>query len=583
MNKENRTNTDFRDELAREQVRLVFQDLSTMQSVSFIVAIVLSFIARNDIPHEDIFAWDLMILTVVASRIVLRHRFLKVREGPFSAGYWKKAYLVLAFISGIVWGLSAFTIFPAGGPWIVAIFLLAIASLSAATTMSHSSIRLGPVAWAGPVLLLYAVRSFAEGGEPGYAIGSLIMLYLFGVIRFSLIHNRAITSAISLKFENLRLFEEVGKTNVLLYQDIIRRRQAEEALDKYRQHLEQLVERRTAELLEVEKRYRLLFENARDAIFIIDAEGRDAGKIAAANETAEKMHGYTIAELLKMTIRDVDSSRDEKLSPERLELILQGERLKAEIKHRRRDGTIFPVEISSGIFDQGGHRYAFAIERDITERKKAEEKIKASLAEKEILLKEIYHRTRNNMQVISGLLNLASMSIGDSGLKQVFKETQDRIMAMALVHEKLYKSKDLSNLDMKEYIEDLSAAVMESYRANAERVSLKIAAERIPLSIDLVVPCGLIINELLSNSLKYAFPGRRQGEIGIAVHKKGEEMELVYADNGVGLPEGFDIKKTRTLGLRLVNNLVSGQLKGQLQVHRKNGTEYRINFNLTEQ
>ena len=242
-------------------------------------------------------------------------------------------------------------------------------------------------------------------------------------------------------------------------------------------------------------------------------------------------------------------------------------------------------------------RKALQMARERAERKQAEEKLrkyrkhleqlveertaelKASLIEKEILLKEIYHRTKNNMQVISGLLNLQSMSFEDDGLQQAFRETQDRIRAMALVHERLYKSKDLSNLDIKEYIEDLCSAIMESYPQQKAKISVKLEVESISMPIEIAAPCGLIINELLSNSLKHAFPMDRTGEIRIAVgQKKGDEITLTYSDNGVGFPDGLDISKARTLGLRLVHNLVSVQLKGRLDVFRNGGARFEITF-----
>ncbi len=570
------------DEIRMEQVRLAFKDLPTMQTASFIVALVLSWLIWKIVPPAHIFAWDLLILGVVASRIMLYYRFLRVRNGSFAAEDWQKRFLVLSLISGTVWGLSAFMIFPVCNVGVIAIFLLALASLAAATTITHAAIRTASASWAVPALLLYAAHCVVMGGAPDYTLAFLTVLYLLAVLRLSLIHNKNITSAITLKFENLDLIENVKKANEHLSQDIFRRKQAEKALNEYRQELERLVEKRTAELLETEKRYRLLFEKAHDAIFIIDAEGPDSGRIVAANETAASMHGYTVEELLKMSIMDVDSPEDARLSVERRALIMKGQWLHAVINHRKKDGTIFPVEISSGLMEQGGHKYFFAIERDVTERRKTDEKIAAALKEKEVLLKEVYHRTKNNMQVISSLLGLQAAAVEDRLLQRAFKEMQDRIRAMSLVHEELYESTDLSNLDMKRYLEALALGMKESYIADTARISIDVEAESIPLSIDLAIPCGLIINELLANSLKYAFPGWMTGSIRIGLHRtSGDELELAYSDNGIGLPEGLDIKTTKTLGLRLVNNLVASQLRGTLQVHRENGAAFVIRFSST--
>jgi len=206
----------FKDDILREQVRLAVKQIPTMQIASFIVALVLSYTVRDIVPHTRILIWVLMVLTTVVSRIVLSYRFFKVSESPFDAEYWKNAYLLLALVSGIVWGLSAFLIFPAGNFALISLFVLVITSLSASTTISHSSIQFGPAVWAGPAILLYAVRCAWEGGETENTIAFLIIVYLVTIIYYSFSHNRTITSAISLKFENLELLEEVRKTNEIL-------------------------------------------------------------------------------------------------------------------------------------------------------------------------------------------------------------------------------------------------------------------------------------------------------------------------------------------------------------------------------
>jgi diguanylate cyclase (GGDEF)-like protein len=206
---------DHKDDILREQVRLVMKQLPTMQIASFIVALVLSYTVKDIVPLFNIIVWDLTVLVIVISRIVLYSLFLKVQEKPFAGEYWKKAYLLLAFISGVIWGASAFIIFPAGNPTLVSLFVLVIASLSAATTVSHSALRLGPTAWAAPAMSFYVVRCFQEGFET-YTIGFLIIVYLITVLNYSFKHNSTIASSVSLKFENLELLEELRKANDIL-------------------------------------------------------------------------------------------------------------------------------------------------------------------------------------------------------------------------------------------------------------------------------------------------------------------------------------------------------------------------------
>ncbi len=218
------------------------------------------------------------------------------------------------------------------------------------------------------------------------------------------------------------------------------------------------------------------------------------------------------------------------------------------------------------------------LDKEIAERRQAEEKVKQSLREKEILLQEIHHRVKNNMQVVSSLLKLQAQDITDEEAMEKFKESQTRIDAMALVHEKLYRSEDLANVDMEAYIRDLERLLVSSYKVNSSRISLSTDVSDITFSVDTAIPCGLIINELLSNSFKYAFPEDREGRITLALHKKGGgDFELAVSDNGIGLPEGMDIESSETLGMKLITSLV-GQLDGDIELKTNGGTEFIISF-----
>ena len=218
------------------------------------------------------------------------------------------------------------------------------------------------------------------------------------------------------------------------------------------------------------------------------------------------------------------------------------------------------------------------LQGEITERKHAEEQIKTSLAEKEVLLKEIHHRIKNNLQIISSLLFLQSDSAADPHIRDMFTESQNRIRSMALIHEKLYQSPDLAKVDFAEYIRNLTDHLFRSYAGNAGIIKLEMNVKDIFLDIDSAIPCGLLINELISNSLKYAFPKGQKGSIAIDFFTQNRaENVLIVKDTGVGLPQDFDLKKTHTLGLQLVNSL-SRQLKGTMELHNNDGTEFRLAF-----
>ncbi len=206
----------FQDDILREQVRLAAKQVPIMQIASFLVALVLCYTVRDIVPRARILEWLIMVLAIVTSRIVLYNHFVKVSKDPFDGVYWKNIYLFLALISGIIWGLSALLIFPAEKPALISLFVLVMASLSAATTISHSSLKYGPAVWTVPAMLFYAVRCSSEGGETENVIAFLIIIYLVTILYYSFTHNRTITESLSLKFENLELLDEVRKANEIL-------------------------------------------------------------------------------------------------------------------------------------------------------------------------------------------------------------------------------------------------------------------------------------------------------------------------------------------------------------------------------
>ena len=212
-------------------------------------------------------------------------------------------------------------------------------------------------------------------------------------------------------------------------------------------------------------------------------------------------------------------------------------------------------------------------------RKRAEAQIKSQLLEKDVLLKEVHHRVKNNMQVISSLLNLQSRHVKDPHVLEMFKESQRRIRSMALIHERLYQSSDLSRIEFSQYLRNLATHLFHSYQADTSRIRLKIDAQEVLLNINTAIPCGLIVNELVSNALKHGFPEGRSGELDIDLrHVEGDGYVLQVKDDGVGFPEGLDFRKTETLGMQIISTLVE-QIDGRLEISRKKGTAFRLEFN----
>jgi len=211
------------------------------------------------------------------------------------------------------------------------------------------------------------------------------------------------------------------------------------------------------------------------------------------------------------------------------------------------------------------------------ERQKAEEQIKESLEEKIWLLKEIHHRVKNNLQIVSSLLQLQSRFIEDEKVLDIFRESQNRVKSMALVHERLYRSDDLESIDFSDYTRTLINQLRRTYSATSRNVAIELDIEDIKLNVETGIPCGLMITEMASNSFKYAFPDDRKGTISISLNSSNDGYVLRVADDGVGLPDDFDMASTDSLGMQLVGTLID-QLDGKIKIDSKDGTSFTIEF-----
>ena len=326
---------------------------------------------------------------------------------------------------------------------------------------------------------------------------------------------------------------------------------------------------------ESEEKFREVFNNANDAIFLNPLKGNgEPGKFLEVNDVACQRLGYSREELLEMGIDDIASEQDPHIT-EFIKIIESEGASTFESIQLARDGSKIPVEINSHIFIHRGQRMVLSIARDITRRKENEAKLRKSLEEKELLLKEIHHRVKNNLNVISSLLSLQSKYIKDKAALEVFRESQRRARSMALIHKMLYQSVDLKCINFGEYIQTLTEELFRTY-ATGDNIKLNMEVGDILLDINTAVPLGLIVNELVSNSLKHAFPDDLEGEITVEFNKNNQYYFSV-ADTGVGFPADFDYRKANSLGMRLVNTLVD-QIEGTIELHQKNGTCFKIKF-----
>ena len=299
------------------------------------------------------------------------------------------------------------------------------------------------------------------------------------------------------------------------------------------------------------------------------------------NQAATTMFGWHPDEMLGRDIFEVAVPRIEHhQSAEIMAALTRGERWSGEFPVRCKDGSVLNVLATDApVFDkQGKFIGVIGVSADITERKEAEERLKASLREKEVLLKEIHHRVKNNLQVISSLINLQSDSLGDPTLSELFQDVRDRIRSMALVHEKLYQSESLAGVDFAEYTRSLLDYLWRAHGNGSTSVRLKLELQSVSISVETAMPCGLILNELASNALKHAFHGRPEGEVTVVLRQDQDGLIcLRVSDNGKGLPPGLDWRQAPSLGLRLVQ-MLTGQLNGTVEVKSGEGTEFEVSF-----
>ncbi len=303
------------------------------------------------------------------------------------------------------------------------------------------------------------------------------------------------------------------------------------------------------------------------------------GLITIISPSVKTQAGYDPSDVIGLPVTDFYPDPDERETFNQ-NLKQYGYVNDYELQLLAKDGRVIDVSASSKIV-LGKNGKPMGVEgllRDITDRKRAEAEIKASLKEKEVLLQEIHHRVKNNMQIISSLLNLQSSKVKDSDVVGMFQESRDRIRAMALIHEKLYQSKDLAQVNLAQYIESLYLHLYHMYRVDTKKVQLDRHIDEIFLDINTALPIGLVINELVSNALKHAFPNGSQGVICLELSSLDTEKYcLIVRDNGVGLPQGVDINNPDTLGMQLVYDLVA-QIGGIITIETGDGTTFQVDF-----
>ncbi len=423
--------------------------------------------------------------------------------------------------------------------------------------------------WAGAflALLVGSIFHFAppasllpQGLLPRFTVSCVLMVVIFGRLRNARQRRQRdlVVKHVALRESEQRL----GEAKLLLEQAIEERALTEEAL-------------RTSE-----EKYRRLVENAYEGVCVMQD-----GVVKYVNPRVEEFSGYRRGEMIGRPLVEFVAPIDRAGLIDRHQKRLRGEEVPQSYEARLIDATgqVRWFNISGALIEWEGRPATLNLLLEVSERKRAEEALKSALKEKEVLLREIHHRVKNNMQVISSLLSLQAHNAKDERLIEAFKESQGRVRAMALIHETLYRSDDMATIDLREYLSTLAQNLIQAYQTTPGRMNLRVEAEKVALGLDQAVPLGLILNELVSNSLKHAFPRRQEGTILVGAKSiGGQEVEVAVGDDGVGLPPEVDWRRTKSLGLQLVVGLVESQLGGSVAVSSERGTCFTIRFKVSK-
>jgi len=351
------------------------------------------------------------------------------------------------------------------------------------------------------------------------------------------------------------------------------------------------------------EQFRMAIEAAPTGMLMMNREG----VIVLVNVQVEKLFGYVREELLGQRIEILVPERYRGRHPDFREGFFASPKARAmgggrELFGLRKDGTEVPIEIGLNPLQTAEGSFVLSSVVDITERKRADQEredllgqlrtlnadlerrvtertaqLSATLREREILLQEIHHRVKNNLQVISSLINMQVRQLEDTSSRDALEECQTRVQAIALIHEKLYQSKDYSRVPFSEYAKSLASNIFAATGISPAAVSLQLAMEDVSLGVDKAIPCGLILNELITNSLKHAFPPPARGSVRVELRSEDNRICFSVSDDGVGMSDKFDLKDSSSLGLSLVYTLVE-QLEGQVEILRESGTTFRITF-----
>ncbi len=312
-----------------------------------------------------------------------------------------------------------------------------------------------------------------------------------------------------------------------------------------------------------------------------------AGDIVRLNDLAETTFGYSSEELIGQKVEKLIPSRYRHKHPGYRSGFLSEPSARPmgvgrDLSGLRKDGSEFPVEVGINPVETGEGPMVLSVILDLSERKQSEKRIQDALQQKDLLLKEVHHRVKNNLQVIHSLLDLQALKMMDSDVVDVLRDSQNRIRSMSLIHQTLYQSQNFARVDFQRFLGELLPRLTESYGARSRQVHINVQARDVKLPINEAIPCGLIVNELVSNALKHGFPNDQSGTVLVEISQNEEQVvELSISDDGRGISPEMDLTRSDSLGLQLVH-LLTRQLHGQLDVQRSNPTRFTLTFRMSE-
>lgn len=562
--------------LASEDLDVLrLEHLYSEGTTSLFVGVVGAFIATivlwEDIAHWPLVVWNLGYLGLCAIRYVLRASYLRVAPSIGSVSLWRTRFVVAQAIGAVFWAFAAIFLFPTESALKQGFLSLLAVGISVGTAHTCAADRRAQLAFTLIVMPAFIARNLYEGTlwnlSTGVAIGLAALFSLWWANRARAGLDNYLKQKLDRSMLLSSLLHEQSRIQ-LLNEDLESRIRASKDLE--------------TQLAVSESRYRQAVENSPNAILILDSDGR----IISWNPSFERILGYQPMEIAHMPFSEILlNCKDSHHFQEMLESVFRGESFSGlELTFRRKDGTLrqmisraYPLKDSSGQVTE-----CTLASTDVTRQKESEQRIVSSLREKEVLLQEIHHRVKNNLQMMASLLQLQSNYLDDERIKDACLDSERRISSMVLVHEALYRSHDLSHIGSRPYLESLIQEVWTSFRGCDAQVVISIAVEDMELSADTAINLGLILNELLSNSLKHAFSEEGEGEVSISLSSSDDGyVELRISDNGKGIcGEAID-SKGKTFGLDLVKMLVE-EMKGDLNLASNGGTDFRIRWKKSE-